>query len=105
MFSWHVFNENRVEGLPSFGLRFGVELDTAQFISVLCSDQRSLCILRVLEADEAIAARSVVFIKRNFAGYDLTKLSVNFFEFTRGDVLWDFSDESVLVNNLGDVLS
>ncbi len=100
----HIFNENSVESLPKFGLRFGVELDTAQFIMVLCGNKCSCRIFWVLEADKAIAARLVVFVKRNFAGYDLTILFVNFFEFTRVDVLWDFSDESVLVNNLGDVL-
>lgn len=58
----------------------------------------------ILEADEAVAARLVILVERNFAGYDVSKFTEGLFEFTRVKViLRNLPDENILVLDLGNV--
>ena len=94
----NVLDENIVENLAEVSLVPGRELDSDSFFSSLGLKQSFGGVFRLFKADKAIASRRVVFVQRDFAGYYVTIDLENIFEFLRVHMLWNFSDEQVLVH-------
>jgi hypothetical protein len=99
-----VFDEDGIECPSRLALQLGVELDRAETLTFYGGRESFLSSHWILEADEAVSARFVILVERNFAGYDVSKFTEGLFEFTRVKViLWDLPDENILILDLGNV--
>lgn len=96
-----VLHEDVVEHFSLVGSAFGGKLDTDKVLFVTLFLKGKLGVLSILETDEAVAAGSMVLIKRDFCGDDSSELGEVILKVTGFKIPVNLSDKDVLLLELG----
>jgi hypothetical protein len=99
----NVLYEDVVEDFAEVGLGLWFKLDSNELIASTLLSKSLGSVLWVLEANETVATRGVVFVERDFRGDDTSILGEHFLEALRVDGLWDLANENVLGAQAADV--